>query len=337
MSVISPLATLCGVLQTVCRSAAADSALLKKNEAATRAALIDPVLRVFGWDTSNVRMVEPEKTIGGDLRVDYLLFDSSGTPQIVIEAKCLGENLEKHGYVSKVLGYALGFKVQTVFITDGINWHCYTNLNKGAIESFSFCLSETTLLQSAVQFIQLLDAAHCGYSGYLNGYSYKDSIDSTSQILDKVDGAFMKSSNNVKSQIKNIKGSSNETQSPPFIELAKIKGLKLENGQKPTLLKLPDGSVLSIKIWKDILVESCKFILANNLDISLPLSDKAGKTRSLFYLEKPIKVSSIQAKYKGRSIYIATNYSAKDCIDNALYVLAMAPKDLNLEKAAVSF
>lgn len=101
MSISSPLAALYAVLQGVCTSTERNTDLLCKNEAATRAALIDPVLRALGWDTADVRMVEPEKTIGGELRVDYLLHDAVGKPHIVVEAKCLGANLDKHGYVSK--------------------------------------------------------------------------------------------------------------------------------------------------------------------------------------------------------------------------------------------
>ncbi|GAB3240775.1 hypothetical protein GCM10027346_35410 [Hymenobacter seoulensis] len=67
MPVSSPLASLVTVLQTVLSSAKGNTDLLRKNEAATRAALIDPILRALGWDTANVQMVEPEKTIGGEL------------------------------------------------------------------------------------------------------------------------------------------------------------------------------------------------------------------------------------------------------------------------------
>jgi hypothetical protein len=57
MPTISPLASLYQVLQAVRASAQTHAELLRKSEAATRAALIDPVLRVLGWDTANVRMV----------------------------------------------------------------------------------------------------------------------------------------------------------------------------------------------------------------------------------------------------------------------------------------
>lgn len=76
--------------------------------------LVDPVPRAFGWDTANVKMVEPEKIIGSDLRIDCLFYDVRGKPRLVIEAKCLEASLDKHGHVSKVVGYAPGFKAQAV-------------------------------------------------------------------------------------------------------------------------------------------------------------------------------------------------------------------------------
>ena len=50
----SPVATLYQILQQVSASAQAHASLFQKNEAATRAALIDPVLRALGWDTEVV-------------------------------------------------------------------------------------------------------------------------------------------------------------------------------------------------------------------------------------------------------------------------------------------
>ena len=76
--------------------------------------LVDSVSRALGWDTANVKMIESEKTIGSDLRIDYLFYDVRGKPRLVIEAKCLEVGLDKHGHVSKVVGYAPGFKAQVV-------------------------------------------------------------------------------------------------------------------------------------------------------------------------------------------------------------------------------
>ena len=67
---------------------------LKKNEAATRAVLIDPVLRSLGWDTANTYMVEVEKRMDS-VRADYALYDSNSAPQIIVEAKALGTDFDQ--------------------------------------------------------------------------------------------------------------------------------------------------------------------------------------------------------------------------------------------------
>jgi predicted type IV restriction endonuclease len=66
----SPLVSLYQVIQQVRLNAAANTGIFQKNEAATRAALIDPILRGPGWDTANVRMVEPERTVENKQALD---------------------------------------------------------------------------------------------------------------------------------------------------------------------------------------------------------------------------------------------------------------------------
>jgi hypothetical protein len=65
----SPLSNLCDVLGEIKGSARQYQSILTKNEASTRAVLIDPVLRALGWDTANTHMVEIEKTLGRYVRI----------------------------------------------------------------------------------------------------------------------------------------------------------------------------------------------------------------------------------------------------------------------------
>lgn len=62
---------------------------LRKSETLTRYALIDPLLRELGWDTSNPDQVVPEYPSSGG-RADYALL-AEGTPRMMVEAKKLGE------------------------------------------------------------------------------------------------------------------------------------------------------------------------------------------------------------------------------------------------------
>ena len=325
MFVSSPLASLYSTLHAVCTSAGANADLLRKNEAATRAALIDPVLRALGWDTADVRMVEPEKTIGGELRVDYLLHDATGKPRLVVEAKCLGASLDKHGYVSKVLGYALGFKVQTVFITDGLSWHCYSNLHKGNTEAVTFTLTEHDLLPACLQLIQWLDAAQSGH-----GIALPVTAVSTAAAVAPVVSTTLK-----KPASKPVKAA---VESAEFVELTHINLLQLRPDQKPKQLRLPDGSVVPLKTWKDILQKVCAFVLAQNPAIMLPYPDKAGKKTVLLSSQKPpTGISSSEFNYQGKQVFLYTNYSASSCVANALYLLKLAPPSMHQTPLAVTF
>lgn len=289
-----------------------NSQLLRKNEAATRAALIDPVLRALGWDTTDVRMVEPEKTIGGELRVDYLLHDSKGNPRLVVEAKSLGASLDKHGYVSKVLGYALGFKVQTVFITDGLQWHCYANLHKGNTEVVAFSLLEDDLLTAALQLIQWLDAGRSGHGITIN------------QLTEiSVPVALHKPEPKTQRAAKTHTPASAGSKSG-FISLDDIKPRQLTPGQKPKQLQLPDSTVVALKSWKDILVQVSMYVLQHCPSTPIPFPDKAGKKTFLFSWNKPKDgIGYKETTLQGRQLFIHTNYSAPDCVANALHALKL--------------
>ncbi|MBT9394566.1 hypothetical protein KLP40_15450 [Hymenobacter sp. NST-14] len=307
MSASSPLASLYPVLQAARLNAQANAHLLRRNEAATRAALIDPVLRALGWDTANVQVVEPEKTLGGDLRVDYLLRDAAGQPRLVIEAKCLDASLDKHGYVSKILGYALGFKVQTVFITDGLHWHCYSNLHQGNTEAVTFSLTDD-MLPAALHLIQWLDAAHSGHG-----------ITSPPPISPEAPPTVAPVAAAPASPIKTSSSSS-------FTELAQIHPSSSGPNEKPKLLRLPDGSVVAIKTWKDILVKTSLYVLGQQPNTSIPYPDKAGKKKFLLDWQKPAAgIGYVATVLQGRPLFIYTNYSAPDCVANALHVLKILP------------
>ncbi|QNH62755.1 hypothetical protein [Hymenobacter sediminicola] len=310
-------------MQSVYSSAETNASLLRKNEAATRAALIDPVLRALGWDTANVQMVEPERTIGSELRVDYLLHDSEGKPRLVVEAKCLGASLDKHGYVSKVLGYALGFKVQTVFITDGLHWHCYSNLHKGNTEATTFSLAENDLLPAALHLIQWLDAAQSGYGINLPTPSALEAAVASPVVVKAT------------KQPKLPKEAVVQTE---FIELTHLNTLPDLPNQKPRQLRLPDGSVVALKTWKDILHKVGEFVLAQQPAITLPYPDKAGKKTALLSVQKPkAGLSSSTFTYQNKPLFLYTNYSAPACIANALYLLKLVPISLQQVSPAVAF
>ncbi len=316
MAILSPLATLCAVLQTVRTSAETNAQILRRNEAATRAALIDPVLRALGWDTADVRMVEPEKTIGVKQALDYVLHDATGGVSVVIEAKKLGESLDKLGHIGAAIGYAFSLKPKKLLITDGINWHYYSPEHSNFHPAETISLLKTPLTESALQLVRWLDAAQSGH-----GVAVASLAPAAPERTTAAEPAPTATRKSAPSKLGAAKANGH------FTGLAQIKALSLPPGQKPQALRLPNGSVLPINSWKEILVQTSLYVLEHCPSAPVPYPDKAGKKTSLFSWHKPkAGLGNRETVLHGRPLFIHTNYSAADCVANALHVLKLLPE-----------
>jgi hypothetical protein len=330
MPTLSPLSTLVETLTQVSQNAQRNEHLLAKNEAATRAALIDPVLRALGWDTTNVQIVEPEKTINTTWRADYALHNSTGKIELLIEAKCLGSNLEKYSVVQQLLSYAFGFGVLKLAVTDGVNWHFYSDFKPGStLADNHFNLLRDNVTDCALLLISWLDTIRFGH-GITNSLPIP-SNDSASLVL----------SDTVKQPKSAVKEPTKSTKFNSAVSYHKL-AADLANADsglgKPTWLRLPDGTEHQLKSWRDILVKAAELVLLTRSDLSLPLPDKAGKKTSLIRWERPAaSLAHESTLYQGKPAFIYTNYSAAACIMNALHLLKLIPKKLQLVEAGVAF
>ncbi len=95
---------------------------LSKSETLTRYALIDPLLRALDWDTEDPAVVAPEYPATGG-RADYALLNSAGKPVIMVEAKKLGDRLERA--TQQGIQYTLQKGVLYFAVTDGQRWDVY--------------------------------------------------------------------------------------------------------------------------------------------------------------------------------------------------------------------
>lgn len=96
-----------------------------KNETLVRYSLIDPFLRMIGWDTSDPVQVIPEYSTGNG-RADYALIGYDGEIIALIGAKKLGtgEDIDQH------LAYCLRVASQYFIATDGNVWELYDAFKK---------------------------------------------------------------------------------------------------------------------------------------------------------------------------------------------------------------
>ena len=121
MPVATPLDDLLALMKTLQGRIEDHSGSLRKSEALTRYALIDPLLRELGWDTSDPAQVMPEYAVAGG-RADYaLLVDEN--PKIMVEAKTLGTPLDSA--VTQGITYCTAEGTPCFALTDGEYWRLY--------------------------------------------------------------------------------------------------------------------------------------------------------------------------------------------------------------------
>lgn len=102
-----------------------------KTEEATKNAFIMPFIQALGYDVFNTLEVEPEYIADiGDKKgekVDYAI-KQEGAPIILIECKCCGEQLDKHG--TQLFRYFSVTKARFAILTDGIVYRFFTDLEE---------------------------------------------------------------------------------------------------------------------------------------------------------------------------------------------------------------
>lgn len=125
------------------------------DEAATKQAIILPVLQELGWETYNIDEVMPEYSIQSR-RVDYALF-INGMVKFFLEVKKPGEDLERHQ--EQLLNYAFREGVSLAALTNGITWLFFMPLKEGSWEVrrfYAIDIKEQDPSDIADKFIEIL-------------------------------------------------------------------------------------------------------------------------------------------------------------------------------------
>lgn len=144
------------VINTLKKRIQTHGAILKVRETRTRMALIDPLLKVLGWDTSDPALVIPEFDFKNQKRADYALLDSANNPVFVLEAKKLYEPLDNH--TGQMAVYAFNDGIPYAGLTDGNSWRMYDVFKQKPLEDrlvLDISIVETPLHESALQFLLL--------------------------------------------------------------------------------------------------------------------------------------------------------------------------------------
>jgi hypothetical protein len=344
MRIQSPLSNIGDVLSQLKESASRYQQTLVKNEAATRAVLVDPVLRALGWETSNTYMVEVERTFSGT-RVDYALYDSNTNVKVIIEAKALGANLNQASTTMALVTYAFTYGLQDIFLTDGLVWQHFTNFQPGnVVPAKMLDIAKDDPIECAAYLVQRLDAAKF--------WPEEQTIDTLAQQVTQLssivatlqqDVARMSVPSETRKDrslpaTNPFDGPMSAPPATPTLNYIGLSNMPDATRPKPSSLRLPDGSIVSVKVWKDVLLECCKFVLANCPDLPIPFPDRAGRKVRLFDTDSPPKgITHTVEQYAGTMIYVYLNYDANGCIANARHALAMLPAERKWSEAAVVY
>ena len=146
---------LVGVIETLKERIATHGATLRENETRTRMALIDPLLQVLGWDTSEPAVVLPEYDVSGR-KADYALLSEGGSPVATVEAKKLGEPLASHRM--QMLNYSNASGVEYAGLTDGDRWELYEVFKRGQLEDrriLDVSIADTPVYEAALKLLLL--------------------------------------------------------------------------------------------------------------------------------------------------------------------------------------
>jgi hypothetical protein len=341
MEINSPVGNFIDLIAKVKKSAVAYQSKLLRNEAATRAVLIDPILKALGWDISNPDMVEFERFYR-DTKVDYALYDQEGKVRIIVEAKALGGNLSDLKILTSLVSYGFTYGIQELFLTNGLVWQHFYQLRPGEMEPKELDISKDSLGHVASYLIENLDAAK-----YWSKNTSKEELKEKEEEEEVKPTHFLVGQPETFAQITNPRQVSRKpvisSREPNpvfdgtnFIELDAL-NIDTRGKSPPRRLRLPDGSIKEISRWRDILSNCVLFVLAHQPNLQIPLPDRVGKTVYLLNHTHIEGVTNIETSYNGRTIYIYLNYSSNNCLSNAKYILSFLPRDMEKVPAAISF
>ena len=262
----------------------------QQNEALTRYALIDPLLRGLGWDTSNPSQVLVEfRSQSGS--ADYALLGDDGRPRVIVEAKKLGTPLA--GAVRQLIGYCIEDGIEFCVLTDGQSWELYRTfdpvpLNQKLVvkldlagESSETCLKALALWRPSVA----VGSVQVGATPIVE----------------------------TPATVKHP----HQTPAPLPATRTPLSQLSVEKGSSPSAIGLPSGDVLETSKWTELATTIVSWLVDQHHlnDSHLPIL--GGKRRYLIAAQplhptgKPFVLGRQIGQY-----FIETNYSANNQIAN---------------------
>lgn len=295
------------------------AAALETNEALTRMALIDPLLRVLGWDTSDPRLVVPEYAAGSG-RVDYALMKKeSNQPLVFLEAKKLGMNEPDDKITNQMLTYANSQAVPFAGISDGDRWQVYEVFKQVP-------LMDRRILDVSTAKDEL---SHCALKLLVlwrSNLATNMPVETGEPIAWKPVEAI---SANETGQKRN---SAERQEAKPGAKRISLPDLATgKNDPRPAFIHFPNGQSASIRYWYEILTQTVEWLVQYGSHPPVPFRVRL-KQNSRIYIAntQPMHTTMkfIRAyQCKGKEIYVERNISASQAKDRAIKLLEVCRED----------
>ena len=290
---------------------------LRGSEALTRSALIDPLLRELGWDTSDPALVILEYRSGTG-RADYALLNN-GVPAIMLEAKKLDEPLQD-SVLSQGINYCLMEGTGFFCVTDGRRWETYEThrpvpIDQKRIARFDLkegsaaevCLKALALWRPSVQagHVVLGETPIVGLDDGLPG-----SVNPPAQVED------------------DPQQSASITAHHQWQRLTDLTATK---GKKPFEVLFPDGSRTPTKTWGNVPVEVVRWLWYKGMLNASHCPIKSETPRAVLYMVHTQPIHSNGAQFKAptkvNGLYVDKHGNSPSLINTTKTIIQRVDQD----------
>ena len=303
---------LVAVIETLKGRIQIHGASLRENEYRTRLALIDPLLRVLGWDVSDPAMVTPEYDLRGQ-KADYALLSSGNTPAALVEAKRLGEPLTPHRM--QMVNYANMSGVSYAGLTDGSHWEFYRVFDPAPIEDrliLNLFIANVPAHEAALKLLLLWQPnLASGNPVTANDPALVDIPQPGPPQPDPEDKSDWRILTNISHQ---------------------------PGHARPVAIRFLKGEPKGIRSWDDIWIEVCEWLVANgklaDKDCPVPNQNNRNERASVNTVAKHPDGSDFATPREiSTGLFIEINYNPTWLIRNSRFLLerqGVAPADVEL-------
>ncbi len=337
--------------------------LSTRDEAATKQAIVLPILYNLGWDIFDADKVYPEYPVSNG-RVDYSLRHDAQN-KVFIETKKISENLEIHQ--EQLLKYSFSKGVRLTILTNGMRWWFYLPLRESDWEKrrfYTIDIRDQDTDSIVNKFNDLLSKENV-ISGnavknaekLYDSNMKKDSINETLpkawdkiltepdrimiDLLSEVTGnicGYTPDKNTTMDFLKNISKtirsvlpeSVNATIKPPSKSHLSIDGH--DYSFKSIRAFSFKGHRYPVRHWREVLITICGLMFLDHKDQFYKITDLKGRKNPYFSknpnaLKRPKKIPS-------SNIYIETGFSANDIVKfskKILETVGYKSNDLRIE------